>query len=660
MAIGEEPRPSNRFMGERAGENVHHDIDTDALDPCANNETILSAIDLEVLRDDVAVHNILPLRYIPVNISGNIIEEEPTANELGRRLLRVQISSDSSILPSSLRLQNNSKRRGSPNLDLIGCLMETNLDGDTLLNIYIINQEDKCAYWLINLVPCPECLNLTNNLFQSPLHLAVLTNQPRLVRRLIVGGAIVDFRDHNGDTPLHIACRKGYVNIVEALLQPVMHIETLENDYDIPYQKIPQNLEILNSDGLTCLHVASQERNIDVILLLLSKGSNINAKEAKSGKTILHVAVESGNILFLNFVLQNPDIDIGAKMYNGTTAIDLARGLHFIPMTWLLREFGAQMSSESDTKHDYESLPDLSDEESEETNLKDACATFSKEMDKSSACGWTGVRTESYNIESMEIDKINTFDQNNQNMIRCSDFRFEQTRLDGHDNRSVEMDEHLQEASGIITQISSGRFEADFGITQDNNSDQNRFGCVNNRNISPNSSDNSNCCNIGNEIGKCKLDIHLGNSMLVESSQQVSLSAEACYCTFENSLLGSRQDVRYVKAEVKPDNKPCEKIKLSLNISNDLRFSNNGASDSECVRNLYQRQDRKSQNQTSLNTVGGMVFSMNEGFTEVESSGDFAQHAEIACSGNVNGELDSGDFNNAHCAYRSLDRRSRG
>ncbi|KAL3878641.1 hypothetical protein ACJMK2_030972 [Sinanodonta woodiana] len=655
MAIGEEPRPSKRFRGERAGEHVNHDIRrTDELDPCENNETILSAIDLEDLRGEIGTHNILPLGHFPVNIYGNCRDEESTADELGRRLLRVQISSDNSTLPWSLSTQNTSRRRGSPNMDLIGCLKETNLDGDTLLNIYIINQEHQCAYWLINLVPCPECLNLTNNLFQSPLHLAVLTNQPRLVRRLVVGGAIVELRDRNGDTPLHIACRKGYVDIVEALLQPVMYTETLENDYDAPYQKIPQNLEILNSDGLTCLHVASLEMNMDVILLLLYKGSNINAKEAKSGKTILHMAVESGNILFLHFVLRNPDIDIDAKMYNGTSAMDLARGLLFIPMTWLLREFGAH---ESDTTDDYESLSDFSDEDLEEKNLKDACETCSKEMDKSSACGWTGFRTGSYSIESMEMNTINTCDQNSWNINRCSDVWFEQTRLNEDDNEPVKMDKYTQGATGINTQIVSGIFKADLGISRYHDSNQNRFECVKNRNISPNSYDDSNSYNVRNEIGKGELDIHLGNSMVEESPQQVSLSDKEYSCTFENSLLCSGQDVRYVTAtEKKSDNKLYEKKNPSMSNSNNLHSSNNGA----CVRNLYQRQDSMSQNQTSINTVGGMVFNTNEGDTSVRSIEDIEKHSEITYTGNINGELDSGDFINTHCGYRSVERSSGG
>ena len=61
-----------------------------------------------------------------------------------------------------------------------------------------------------------ETLNIYNNLQQTPLHLAVLTNLPRLVTLLVSRGAVVDARDRHGNTPLHIACRYGrhYINFV--------------------------------------------------------------------------------------------------------------------------------------------------------------------------------------------------------------------------------------------------------------------------------------------------------------------------------------------------------------------------------------------------------------------------------------------------------------
>lgn len=109
------------------------------------------------------------------------------------------------------------------------------------------------AFYCISLAPCHQFLNIKNNYQQTALHLAAITKQALLARRLLTSGAQVDARDHNGNTPLHIAAKEGHLDVAKALLEPVRYSETSENNYDIPYQAIPQNLEARNYDGMVCL-----------------------------------------------------------------------------------------------------------------------------------------------------------------------------------------------------------------------------------------------------------------------------------------------------------------------------------------------------------------------------------------------------------------------
>lgn len=44
---------------------------------------------------------------------------------------------------------------------------------------------------------------------QTPLHLAVITNQADVCQHLLVSGCDPTLVDNRGDTPLHIACRHG-------------------------------------------------------------------------------------------------------------------------------------------------------------------------------------------------------------------------------------------------------------------------------------------------------------------------------------------------------------------------------------------------------------------------------------------------------------------
>ena len=105
------------------------------------------------------------------------------------------------------------------------------------------------ALYCISLAPTHQFLNIKNNFQQTALHLAAITRQARLTRKLLTSGAQVDARDHNGNTPLHIAAKEGHLDVCKALLEPIRHDELKDNTYDIPYQAIPQNLEARNYDG---------------------------------------------------------------------------------------------------------------------------------------------------------------------------------------------------------------------------------------------------------------------------------------------------------------------------------------------------------------------------------------------------------------------------
>ena len=54
-------------------------------------------------------------------------------------------------------------------------------------------------------------------MFQTPLHLAVITHQTYIVKKLIEGGADVNLMDRHGQTALHLACQDSDVNCVHAI-----------------------------------------------------------------------------------------------------------------------------------------------------------------------------------------------------------------------------------------------------------------------------------------------------------------------------------------------------------------------------------------------------------------------------------------------------------
>ncbi|XP_033104749.1 NF-kappa-B inhibitor epsilon-like [Anneissia japonica] len=129
-------------------------------------------------------------------------------------------------------------------------------EGDTPLHSSIIYNSPKYAERFISCSPCLEYLNIQNKLRQTPMHLSVIMKQPRLTRQLVVAGANLEMQDHNGQTSLHLACKShDYMECVRELTRPI----TDKDRYNWPGRfycpSIPQNLELQNFEGYTCLHL---------------------------------------------------------------------------------------------------------------------------------------------------------------------------------------------------------------------------------------------------------------------------------------------------------------------------------------------------------------------------------------------------------------------
>ncbi|KYM77081.1 NF-kappa-B inhibitor cactus [Atta colombica] len=197
-------------------------------------------------------------------------------------------------------------------------------DGDTQLHIAIMQGYVEAALILIRLAPHPYLLNIYNDDWQSSLHLAVLTNQSLIVRRLILASADPSLRNFHGNTALHLACMNGDLACAKALTDP---LSPMERNNLIPGQivpALPQNLEQRNYSGEMCLHLAATNGHVNLVRLLLRLGADLEAREALAGKTALHLAMERKCRSVVNFLLQECKPCLDTQMYSGLTAYQLA------------------------------------------------------------------------------------------------------------------------------------------------------------------------------------------------------------------------------------------------------------------------------------------------------------------------------------------------
>nr|DBA15732.1 TPA: hypothetical protein GDO54_003203 [Pyxicephalus adspersus] len=214
-------------------------------------------------------------------------------------------------------------------------LLQKDGDGDTILHLYAAKGLRSLAYAAAESYLQYGQLDVKEHNGKTPLLVAVAANQPEIVYDLITLGADVSAADCKGQTALHVAGTYGFSAVLRVFLA-------------LPHQK-NLDIEARNYDGLTPLHCAviaqnnayknsqntqnsqqQQRETLTCVQLLLQMGANLTSQEIKSNKTVLHLAVQAGNIHLVKFFLQMPHIDL-AKFINlkahGNTALHMAAAL---------------------------------------------------------------------------------------------------------------------------------------------------------------------------------------------------------------------------------------------------------------------------------------------------------------------------------------------
>jgi len=177
-------------------------------------------------------------------------------------------------------------------VDICEDLFMADKDGDTQLHLAIASGFTEVVFALIRMAPNCSYLDVQNNELWAPLHIAVLMNHPNIVRRLVVAGATTDIRDLEGNTPLHLASKRGFLECAEALLRSI----SVDELKDVSANSHPRDnlhliLDLKNYNGEHCVHLATFGQHYKFIRFLSWTNADMNATEGRSGKTALHYAV---------------------------------------------------------------------------------------------------------------------------------------------------------------------------------------------------------------------------------------------------------------------------------------------------------------------------------------------------------------------------------
>ncbi|XP_037096851.1 nuclear factor of kappa light polypeptide gene enhancer in B-cells inhibitor, alpha b [Syngnathus acus] len=190
---------------------------------------------------------------------------------------------------------------------------QVNEDGDTLLHLAIIHEVKDYIRTMIELSKNTDFLNIQNDQRQTPLHLAVITNQSDVCQRLVADGCDPTLVDDSGDTPLHIACRHGNLLCFSVLTQFCRpeHLQTM--------------MAACNYQGQNCLHLASLHGFLSLVENLVDLGADVNAKEQRNGRGGLHLAVDQQNLSLVRLLLKK-GADPNLLTFGGHTPFHLTYG----------------------------------------------------------------------------------------------------------------------------------------------------------------------------------------------------------------------------------------------------------------------------------------------------------------------------------------------
>ncbi|KAE8594568.1 hypothetical protein XENTR_v10019698 [Xenopus tropicalis] len=210
-------------------------------------------------------------------------------------------------------------------------------DGDTILHLYVARGLRCLSYAVAERYLQYGQLDTREHNGKSPLLVAAAANQPEIVYDLIMLGADVNASDWKGQTVLHVAATYGFSDVLRVLV-------SLQRQQNC-------DVESRNYDGLTPLHCAvislncaynskrlqptqenqQQEREgMTCVQLLLQLGASCASQDIKSNKTVLHLAVQAGNIPLVKFLLNLPHTDLPALVNlkaHGNTALHMAAAL---------------------------------------------------------------------------------------------------------------------------------------------------------------------------------------------------------------------------------------------------------------------------------------------------------------------------------------------
>lgn len=173
---------------------------------------------------------------------------------------------------------------------------------------------------------------------QTPLILAAQENQIKCVELLLNNGADIDAIDSQQYTPLTYAVKNKFNELVDYLLnnrnaathildkdgRSILSISCAIGAEKIVRMLMNRDMDEMHRDnyGWTPLHEATYNEHLNICVMLLNYGSEIDACD-NNGKTCLYMACEQANLDLVKLFLSR-NANVNAKSHEGTSPLRIA------------------------------------------------------------------------------------------------------------------------------------------------------------------------------------------------------------------------------------------------------------------------------------------------------------------------------------------------
>ncbi|XP_078577354.1 nuclear factor NF-kappa-B p105 subunit-like [Branchiostoma floridae x Branchiostoma japonicum] len=215
-------------------------------------------------------------------------------------------------------------------------------EGDTSLHLAIIHSNPLVVQNLLHVtltLPDARVINQYNHLRQTPLHLAVITQQPQVADLLVRCGANPWLPDRHGNSAVHLAAKAGDEKSLQAILRNI--------PAQAPGVANTPDINAHNFEGFTPVHLAVMASNLGALKELVMAKVDVNVPDGKSGRTALHHAVENENLAITGYLILEAGADVDAQNFDGNSPLHVASGRGMLGMAALLMAAGADPGLEN-------------------------------------------------------------------------------------------------------------------------------------------------------------------------------------------------------------------------------------------------------------------------------------------------------------------------